>query len=206
MHAPETVLSLIENGYEIMGDTIDGQPPITGEVCIPKLGADNGELHEATLELAEVGICHQCSRDELINISPVFLVEEGGGKAPRHIFNASKINERIKKEKFKLETAEYVRGIARKGMWAVHFDISKAFHHLKLGEKTKKYFGFATRDKSGKIVYWMYDSIPQGYMRTPVIFKNVTKPLITYIRAKGILLTMYCDDGMTRSPSLLYRL
>ena len=48
------------------------------------------------------------------------------------------------------------------GCYISTFDISNCFYHLKLNQKSKKYFNFYARNE-----IWRHDSLPQGWTSSP---------------------------------------
>ena len=93
---------------------------------------------------------------------------------------------------FKVDTAEVVKGIARPGSCGTHNDMEKAFYHMSLNDKAKKYFGYyATRDKEGVVHYWAFEGPPMGYKETPFLFHKFTRPMITRYACEKFEYTYY---------------
>ena len=192
MHASEEEMRFIEEGY--FPEFIDGKEP-EPHVWIPE--KDEGR-HEVALGFVTLGIVREVKREDLHIISETFILkemDEEGNEKERFIWDGTHINKSVPDRHFKVDTAEVVRGIARPGSWGTHNDMEKAFYHMSLNDKAKKYFGYATRDKEGVVHYWAFESPPMGYKNTPFIFHKFTRPVTRYVRGLSILMSLFCDDG-----------
>lgn len=125
-----------------------------------------------------------------------FIKEEGGDiKKDRHIWNGATLNEKIQEKTFTMETVQALRKWVPLNCWSAHFDFSKSFYHGLINEKSRKYFGYVTRDKEGNLHYWCFHAFPRGFTLSPYIFHKLCIPFLKYLRRLSILISLYCDDG-----------
>lgn len=110
------------------------------------------------------------------------------------IHDESPLNQYIEKDKFKLESWEHIFPYCFDAKYAIKFDLKKFYFHIEIHPSFKKYFGFSLFFK-GKIRFFIWNVLPYGYTRAPLIARHLLKPLISKWRLLEILNTIFFDDG-----------
>ena len=59
--------------------------------------------------------------------------------------------------------------------WLICFDLKAVYHHLKLRESQRKYFGFSFEDAEGNTRYFQFDALPFGLSVAGWFFTQVLK-------------------------------
>lgn len=82
------------------------------------------------------------------------------------------------------------------------FDLSSAYHHLRIHEDQLCYLGIAWDDGTG-IKYYQFQVLPFGVKSAAHAITRLLRPLMLYFHAHGIRISMYIDDGRICCKSLL---
>lgn len=116
------------------------------------------------------------------------------------IHDESALNVYVEKSKFKLEGWTKMFEYSRTSSYAIKFDLKKFYYHVAIHEDYKKYFGFSYQmDENSEQSFFVWNVMPYGYTRAPIIARNLLKPLITHWRKMRILICVVFDDGMAVS-------
>ena len=114
------------------------------------------------------------------------------------IHDESVLNNYVEKQKFKLEGWEKVFEYSKNAFFGVKFDLKKFYYHIPIHADFKKYFGFSyiMDEEKCERVYFVWNVMPYGYTRAPLIARDLMKPLILHWRKLCILVCVYFDDGI----------
>jgi hypothetical protein len=89
-----------------------------------------------------------------------------------------------------------------KGDYQSVFDISKAYHHLRLDPESYDLVGFCVTDKDGKGKrYYHYVVVVFGLGPAGQALGRVMRPLLTYLSLRGIRNMIYVDNGRTSAAT-----
>jgi hypothetical protein len=173
-------------------DWLNGPPP--QQEVVPRLvqyvGGKDTQMKKELQEEIDLGIARVCLREETKYILRSFLVPKPGGEY-RKILDCTPINEYIRPQKFKMENQSTVAQVLQPRMWGVTVDISKAFHHIQVGEGLRP---FLCTEYGQTLIQYM--SMPFGLKSAPRIFNKIMRHCIAVARRKWPLLTFvqYMDD------------
>ena len=107
----------------------------------------------------------------------------------RPILNLKKFNKNIRHIYFVMEEVKCVRKWFRHGAHCAGLDIKDAFLHVPMDAKVKKFLRFRW---GGKLYEWQV--LPFGLKCSPRILTKMVKPIVTFLRGRGISLTAFMDD------------
>ena len=84
--------------------------------------------------------------------------------------------------------------------YGIQFDLKKFYFHIPVHKDYKKFFGFSfVMNDHGPIEYFIWNVMPYGYTKAPLISRHLMKPLITKWRKLHINICVYFDDGFSVS-------
>ena len=177
----------VVEGYQIQ---FSSAPPVDNacpmyEMDKPRLEA----LDQEILDLLNKGAVEKVESGELGFASPMFVVPKKGGKW-RPIINLKFLNQFVEKLHFKMEDIKkFERYPSRRRPDGQTGPEGCVFFHI-------------NRRKTSKIpavLYWrnqllQFTCLPFGLSSTPYVFTKLLRPILTFLRDKGIRCLMYLDD------------
>jgi len=83
-------------------------------------------------------------------VAPAFVVVQSSGKR-RVVVDFDKLNKETLKSAFRYETLKSLRHLAKRGDWAISFDLEDGFHAIPIHPDDRKYFIY--------LFHW-WESIP----------------------------------------------
>ena len=95
----------------------------------------------------------------------------------------------IEKKSFKMQGIKDVRQTLRRGMYGAVIDISDAYYHVSIQEKSRRYTRFIVDG-----VVYEYTGLPMGLTCSPRVFTQITKFAVDWLRKRGVILIIYIDD------------
>ena len=123
-------------------------------------------------------------------LSPIFVRTNGDG-TKRMILNLKSLNEFIPFVHFKMETLSSILPHVKKDSYFANFDLKSAYLSVKIHPEHRKLLRF----QYGSQVYEC-NAMMFGLSPAPRIFTKIVKVILKCLRAKGICLFMYLDDGL----------
>ena len=129
--------------------------------------------------------------------SRVFVVpKKDGGWRP--IINLKKLNKLfLDPPHFRMDTTKDVSLLLRPGDWAASVDLKDAYFHVRINRRFHRYLRFGWKKK-----LYQYLVLPFGFCLAPFLFTALTKPIVAFLRGRGIRVVFYLDDilvvGATR--------
>jgi hypothetical protein len=127
-------------------------------------------------------------------LSVAFKVNTDGSIKKRLVIDLSRwVNGFITPDKFCMARFQEALAQSSKGDYQSVFDISKAYHHLRLDPESYNLVGFWVPDEDGKGERY-YHYVGQALGR-------VMRPLLAYLSLRGISNMMYVDDGRTSAAT-----
>jgi hypothetical protein len=136
-------------------------------------------------------------------LSVAFKVNTGGSIKKRLVIDLSRwVNGFITPDKFCMARFQDALAQSSKGDYQSIFDISKAYHHLRLDPESYDLVGFCVPDKNGKGErYYHYVVVVFGLGPARQALGRVMRPLLAYLSLRGISNMMYVDDGRTSAAT-----
>ena len=120
--------------------------------------------------------------------SRLFLVPKKDGKH-RPVINLRPLNAFLRHQHFKMEGIHVVRDLLQQGDWMARIDLKDAYFAVPVCPSDCKYLHFKWRSKS-----YEFTCLPFGLSTAPRVFTKVLRPVIAYLREKGIRCVIYLDD------------
>lgn len=68
-------------------------------------------------------------------------------------------------------------------------DLKDAYLFVAMRDDSRKYLRFIYKKKM-----FQFNALPFGLSTAPFIFTKILKPVVEFLRAKGIVLVVYLDD------------
>jgi hypothetical protein len=119
-------------------------------------------------------------------------VNADGSVKKRLVIDLSRwVNGFIKPDHFKMARFQDALDQSVKGDYQSVFDISKAYHHLRLHPESYELVGFCVTDKAGKEHFYHYVVVVFGLGPAGQALGRVMRPLLAYLALKGIRNMMY---------------
>lgn len=130
-------------------------------------------------------------------LSPIFLVDKSSG-GKRFILNLKHLNKFIEAPHFKLEDYRTMRELVVPHCFGATVDLTDAFFNVPVTESSRKYLRFMFQGQ-----LYEFTCLPMGLSTSPFVFHKLQRPIVKFLRAKGIRLVNYLDDygilGLTES-------
>ena len=121
-------------------------------------------------------------------VSQIFLVPKKDGRF-RPVVNLKALKKYIAEEHLKMEEFHMVRDLVRQGDWLAKIDLKDA-HFLILVHPCQQKFLQFTWNKS----LYQFQCLPFGLSCASRVFTKVMKPVVAFLRERGIKLINYLDD------------
>jgi len=125
---------------------------------------------------------------DLFYLNQVFLVPKPHG-GWRPVVNLKPLNKYLVVEHFKMENLNMVTDAIQKDWWMAKLDLKDAYLTVKVSDAHKKYLQFQWKGKT-----YQFRSLPFGLASAPFAFTKITKPVVAYLRVRGITVIIYIDD------------
>lgn len=129
-------------------------------------------------------------------LSSVFLVPKSSG-GHRLVLNLKNLNEFVNTQHFKLEDGKTVQNMLSPGYFMASLDIQDAYYLIAINERDKKYLRFRFQGK-----LYQFECMPFGLNTAPYVFTKLMKPVMAFLRAKGLMSVIYLDDILMLGSSL----
>ena len=95
-----------------------------------------------------------------------------------------------------METPQSIQESLQVGEWTFTVDIKDAYLHIPVRPSFRKYLRFVV----GSEVF-QFKTLPFGLSVAPRIFTQVLRPVVAWLRARGIKVHAYLDDWLGRAMS-----
>ena len=128
--------------------------------------------------------------------SRFFLAPKKGGTW-RPILNLRPFNRGfVKPRKFRMETLADITPVLSQGMWATSLDLKDAYLHIPIATEDQTYLTFAYGGNT-----FQFTSLPFGLSTSPRVFTRITRPILAYLRRRGMRIFAYLDDWLIVADS-----
>ena len=114
--------------------------------------------------------------------SRFFVVPKRESGKWRSILDLSALNTFIRRETFKMETAEQIRSLLQPGEWLTSLDLHDAYFHVCIHKKHRKYLRFTC----GGQVY-QFRVLPMGLSSSGRVFSRVIKEIKQFVHLLHLL-------------------
>ena len=194
MKADKFILDILESGYKLPFK--DGQLPERYEEKNNKSARKH--MPFATQE-TEKWITKRVVKEVSEKpwcISPLTVAERwiGDKEKLRLCLDLSRyINTLLKKEAVKLAGLDICTQALLPGDFIATYDLSSAFHHVKIYEEHQQYLGFSLpgKEEGDADRYFVFLVMPFGLASAVHLITRMTKPLCSYIAKNGIRHSIY---------------
>ena len=119
------------------------------------------------------------------------------------------INLLLKKEAVKLSGLDICTQPLLPGDFMATYDMTSAFHHVKIYKPHQQYLAFALpgKNEDGPDRYFVFLVMPFGLASAVKCITRMTKPLCGYLTRQGIRHSIYIDDRneVARTLALVLR-
>ena len=106
-----------------------------------------------------------------------------------------KLNLKVPKMTARPDTLDVIEQQFSKGMWASTLDLRAMYHHLELAPESMNFFGFRVRNENGNgHSFYRFRKLPFGFINSGAIMHKITAPIVRYLRAAGVNMSIYIDD------------
>jgi hypothetical protein len=150
-------------------------------------------LRQAVLELKQKGVL-----ETVKNLSSpgyygrLFLTPKSENRW-RPIIDMSGLNIYVQNETFHMETVSSIQDAMHPGMWVTTIDLTDAYYHILIHPDSRKYLRIAL---FGEVL--QFRELPMGLNISARVFTKVVLELAKMVRKKGIHLSAYLDDWITK--------
>ena len=128
-------------------------------------------------------------------ISQIFIVpKKDGGYRP--VINLRALNNYIPEEHFKMEGFHMVKDLIRPQDWLAKIDLKDAYLLVPIHLDHRKYLQFRWQSLT-----YQFNCLPFGLSCAPRVFTKLMKPVVAFLREKGIRLIIYLDDILVMCES-----
>ena len=107
----------------------------------------------------------------------------------RLIHNMRYVNQFIQVPNVRYEDLSMLPNVVRKNDCYASMDLKDGFHHIKIKNEFRKYFGFQWRNQ-----FFVWNVLSFGCSISPYFFTKILRPVVQYLRDCGIRLILYVDD------------
>ena len=138
-----------------------------------------------------------CEKEPNDYFSPIFLKEKPDG-GQRVILNLKKLNAKLEKIHFKMDTIFTITKLIRKGCYFTKIDIKDAYFSIKVLAEHTKYLKFKHRNISFKFLV-----LPNGYIHGPRKFSKIMKVPLAILRINDVDIIAYLDDCLVKADNFM---
>ena len=117
------------------------------------------------------------------------------------ILNLKQLNENVEYKKFKMDTLESIVRLMRKDCFMCSLDLKNAYYTVPVAESHQAYLRFPWKLQGGPIKIYQYTCFPNGLSSAPRDFTKLLKPLLAFLRLRGVVIAAYIDDTYIQGAS-----
>ncbi len=160
---------------------------------------------ESILDLLADNRVRQVDVEPLI-VSPLTVADNVPGKL-RLVLDLKYLNAHLAKQKIKYEDWKYFMQYVEVGGYVYKLDLKSGYHHLDIFYQHQTYLGFSWKFPGNKKpTFFVFTCLVFGLSSAPHAFSKCLRPIVGYIRSKGVRFVLFLDDGAgTNKDKLLCR-
>lgn len=145
-------------------------------------------ISEEVQKLLEKGAIQEVTEDEEGFYSRLFLVPKKDGQM-RPVINLRPLNQFLVHNHFKMEGMHVVRDLLLKNDWMTRIDLKDAYFTIPINPIHWKYLRFKWLART-----YQFTCLPFGLASAPRVFTKILRPVVGFLRSKGIRCVIYLDD------------
>jgi hypothetical protein len=131
-----------------------------------------------------------------------FKVKNDGSIKKRLVIDLSRwVNGFVVPDRFKMSRFQDALSQFSKGDYQSIFDISKAYHHLRLSPESYDLVGFCVPGVDRKERFYIFVVVVFGLGPTGQLLGRVMNPILTYLTLIGIRNMMFVGDGRVNAST-----
>lgn len=127
-------------------------------------------------------------------MAPFFIPKSSGGFRP--IINLKSLNRFVEHLHFKMEGVNIMKGMMRKGDFFTKIDLQGAYLTISIHPEHKKFLQFLWEGS-----LFQFSSLCFGLASAPWTFTKILKPLVAFLRKRGIRIVVYLNDFLILNQS-----
>jgi len=97
-----------------------------------------------------------------------------------------------------MESIKTAISLVSRTTWMGVVDLTVAYHGIHIHSSHHKYFKFRHRDQ-----LYSFTCVPFGLCIAPWLYTTLNKPVISFLRRKGVVLVSYLDDNLLIAQTLI---
>lgn len=121
-------------------------------------------------------------------VSRIFTVPKSDGGI-RPVINLKALNEYVQADHFKMEDVRTAKSLIQIGFYMAVIDQKDAYHAVPVHISHQKYLKFRWRG-----ILYQYTCVPFGLNVAPRLYTKLMRPVLKFLRQKGVLCVQYLDD------------
>ncbi|XP_044130754.1 uncharacterized protein LOC122943828 [Bufo gargarizans] len=178
------VLSTVQ-GFTI--DLIADPSSIPAPPTVPLSYAARSQFQRELSDLLQKGAIERAPENRGGVISSIFLVQKNNFVQYRH---------------FKMEGIHLLRDLLLPGDWLAKIDLQDAYLTVPVSPSSRDLLRFLWNGQA-----WRFTCLPFGLSSAPWCFTKIMRPVVAWLRSRGVRLIVYLDDIliMAQSRALLLR-
>jgi len=189
------ILDVIEHGYRLELESPPHQLSFPNNLVFTD---QQRELCTREVEgMLAKGAIVPVLRENVTFISGIFVVPKPSG-GWRPVINLKSVNKCIVYRHFKMEGLSTVRHLISPEDWLAKLDLTDAYFTVPLHPSHQPFLQFLWDN-----VFYQLTFLPFGLSSAPWAFTKVLKPVISFLRERGIRLVAYLDDILIINSSRL---
>ena len=110
-------------------------------------------------------------------------------KKDKQMINLRPLNQFLHYRHFKMEGIQVVKDILCHKDWLTRIDLKDAYFAIPIHSLDRKFLRFRWQKKS-----FQFNCLPFGLSSAPRVFTKALRPVIGYLRNKGVRCVVYIDD------------
>jgi hypothetical protein len=122
---------------------------------------------------------------------PLLVVVNSAGGKKRLVISFQYLNLYLLNCKFSYEDFKTALCYFENNVYLLTFDLKSGYHHVDVHEDFHKYLGFQWEGR-----YYAFSVLPFGLSTACFVFTKLSRPLVRYLRARGVRIVLYLDDGL----------
>ena len=189
LKAPVYILEVIQNGYVIPFLDSPGSYFLKNN----KSALQHSDfVSQAVADLVKSGCVLEVPFIPYL-VNPLSVSVNSSGKK-RLILDLSVMNNYVWKEHFKFEDWSVAYEYLLPGGYMYKFDVKSAYFHIDIAPSQQTFLGFAWPE-NGFTKFYVFTVLAFGITSAPFIWTKCLRPVVKYIREKGVLFVVFLDDG-----------
>lgn len=136
------------------------------------------------------GAVERCEPEEGQFLSPYFIIPKSDG-TDRFILNLCNLNNFVKHQHFKMKDMRSAVKLIFPNYFMATLDLKDAYFLVSIHHKYRKFLRFKFKG-----ILYQFTCLPFGLSSCPYIFIKIMKPVINFLRSKGLISILYIDDWL----------